>query len=121
MLIGVGCFPVADFGVVLGCKIYVKEVLPRSIADKEGGLREGDVLTKINAHSTENMTLKEARKLVDSAKDKLHLIVRRDKPSPTPALSTANQYENQKDVSECNRFKVLCETRNESLSTFIKS
>ena len=87
----------ADFGVVLGCKIYVKEVLTRSIADKEGGLREGDILTKINSHSTENMSLKEARKIMDGSKDKVHLVVRREKPYvPSGGLPGMAQYENQK-------------------------
>ena len=37
-----------DFGLVLGCKIYIKEILPRTVADKDGLLKEGDEVTKIN-------------------------------------------------------------------------
>ena len=31
-----------DFGVVLGCKIFIKEIAGRSVADKDGILEEGD-------------------------------------------------------------------------------
>lgn len=73
-----------DFGIVLGCKIYVREVLHRS--DKDGlasagpgnFLQEGDVLLKINNHSADGLSLKEARKLMDASKDKLSLLVRRE-------------------------------------------
>ena len=50
-----------DFGVVLGCKIYVKEITHRSLADKDGAVAEGDLVAKINGASIEGLTLKEAR------------------------------------------------------------
>ncbi|XP_034234792.1 tight junction protein ZO-1-like isoform X3 [Thrips palmi] len=79
-----------DFGIVLGCKIYVREVLHR---DKDGlagagpgnSLQEGDVLLKINNHSADGLSLKEARKLMDASKEKLSLLVRRE------ARSTSSQ------------------------------
>ncbi|XP_059472548.1 tight junction protein ZO-1 isoform X4 [Neocloeon triangulifer] len=64
-----------DFGLVLGCRLFVKEVGSRC---REAGLREGDILLSINALPTENMTLKEAKKLMDSTKERLNLVVRRD-------------------------------------------
>ena len=67
-----------DFGVVLGCKIYIKEITGRSVADKEGSLQEGDLVHRINNLSLDGLSLKEARKLLDSAKDKLEMTVRRD-------------------------------------------
>ena len=67
-----------DFGVVLGCKIYIKEITSRSVADKEGSLQEGDLVHRINNLSLDGLSLKEARKLLDSAKDKLEMTVRRD-------------------------------------------
>ena len=51
-----------DFGVVLGCKIYVKEVVGKSLADKDGSLRPGDLVLKINGTPIEGLTLKDARK-----------------------------------------------------------
>merc|ERR1719410_1380758 len=67
-----------DFGVVLGCKIYIKEITSRSVAEKEGSLQEGDLVHRINNLSLDGLSLKEARKLLDSAKDKLEMTVRRD-------------------------------------------
>lgn len=53
-------------------------------------LQEGDVLLKINNHTTDGMSLKEARKLIESSKEKLNLVVRRDTPRSTyPMESTA--------------------------------
>ena len=46
---------------MLGCKIYVKEIAHRSIADKDGTVAEGDLVAKINGASIEGLTLKEAR------------------------------------------------------------
>ena len=50
-----------DFGVVLGCKIYIKEITGRTVADKDGSLQEGDLVAKINGSSIEGLSLKEAR------------------------------------------------------------
>merc|ERR1719474_1714264 len=67
-----------DFGIVLGCKIYIKEITNRSVADKDGNLQEGDLVQKINNLSLDGLSLKEARKPLDSAKEKLDLMVKRD-------------------------------------------
>ena len=66
-----------DFGVVLGCKIYIKEIVPRTVADKDGILKEGDELTKINGSLLDSLNLKEAKKILDGCKDKLDLTVKR--------------------------------------------
>ena len=76
-----------DFGVVLGCRIYVKEISRRSTADRDGQLREGDVLSRINGQPTEGMSLKEARKLLEASKDRLDLVVRRERKKSS---STSN-------------------------------
>jgi C-terminal processing protease CtpA/Prc len=47
--------------VVLGCKIYIKEITGRTVADKDGSLQEGDLISKINGSSIEGLSLKEAR------------------------------------------------------------
>ena len=60
-----------DFGIVLGCKIYIKEISSRSVADKDGNLQDGDILQRINNVSLDGLSLKEARKLLDAAKDRL--------------------------------------------------
>lgn len=65
----------SDFGIVLGSRIFIKEGTKAG----DNSVQEGDVLLKINNHSVvDGMTLKEARRLIESAKDKLSLTVRRD-------------------------------------------
>lgn len=88
-----------DFGIVLGCKIYIKEITNRSVADKDGNLQEGDLIQKINNMSLDGLSLKEARKLLDSAKEKLDMMVKRDpyksltsnRTSPTQVKVENNQ------------------------------
>jgi hypothetical protein len=66
-----------DFGVVLGCKIYIKEIISRTVADKDGILKEGDELMKINGSLIDGLNLKEAKKILDGCKEKLDLTVKR--------------------------------------------
>ncbi|XP_012281460.1 tight junction protein ZO-2 isoform X2 [Orussus abietinus] len=64
-----------DFGIVLGCRLYVREVT------REGtGVKPGDSLTRIGGVAADNMSLKEARKLMDQCKDRLSIVVTRDPP-----------------------------------------
>ncbi|XP_072933255.1 uncharacterized protein pyd isoform X4 [Epargyreus clarus] len=71
-----------DFGIVLGCKLYVKELTMRAreqLNQAGQGLCEGDVVTRINnTPVTDAMTLKEARKLIESCKDRLNLVITRE-------------------------------------------
>ncbi|CAH0760628.1 unnamed protein product [Diatraea saccharalis] len=71
-----------DFGIVLGCKLYVKELTMRAreqLNQAGQGLCEGDVVTRINnSPVTDAMTLKEARKLIESCKDRLNLVITRE-------------------------------------------
>ncbi|KAH0953546.1 hypothetical protein HN011_010982 [Eciton burchellii] len=62
-----------DFGIVLGCRLYVKEVTRENI-----GVKTGDVLTRIGSVAADNMSLKEARKLMDQCKDRLSIVITRD-------------------------------------------
>ncbi|XP_018354103.1 PREDICTED: tight junction protein ZO-1 [Trachymyrmex septentrionalis] len=62
-----------DFGIVLGCRLYVKEVTRENI-----GVKTGDVLTRIGSVAADNMNLKEARKLMDQCKDRLSIVITRD-------------------------------------------
>ncbi|XP_076324782.1 tight junction protein ZO-1-like isoform X4 [Tachypleus tridentatus] len=67
-----------DFGIVLGCKIYIKEFTKRLPSNKDGTLQEGDIIVKINNNNTENINLRDAKKFLDAAKEKLQLVVRRE-------------------------------------------
>ncbi|CAH1790048.1 unnamed protein product [Owenia fusiformis] len=64
-----------EFGLVLGQRLYIKEIIGQSLAAQEGGLKEGDTITKLNNVSVENLSLNEARKLLEKTKDKLQMVV----------------------------------------------
>jgi len=38
---------VLDYGIVLGSKLYIKEILPTSIAAQDGSLKEGDSIIRV--------------------------------------------------------------------------
>lgn len=71
-----------DFGIVLGCKLFIKEISTKAreqLLSTNQMLTEGDFITKINnTNCNDVMSLKEAKKIIDSTKDKLHLTVARD-------------------------------------------
>ena len=72
---------IIDFGVVLGCRLYIKEMNSKALMDKDGcqdGVQEGDLVMKINNLSTEGMSLKDAKKLMENCKDRLSLVIKRD-------------------------------------------
>ncbi|XP_046625756.1 tight junction protein ZO-1 isoform X6 [Neodiprion virginianus] len=80
-----------DFGIILGCRLYVREVT------REGtGVRPGDVLTRISGVAADNMSLKEARKLMDQCKDRLSIVVTRETPVPShshqPSKGESGEY-----------------------------
>ncbi|XP_052096384.1 tight junction protein ZO-1-like isoform X11 [Mytilus californianus] len=64
-----------DFGVVLGCKFFIKEIYSGSLAREEGTLQEGDTVLKINNTPVDNLSVHEARKLIEKTKEKLQLFV----------------------------------------------
>ena len=73
----------------MGSRLYVKDIGAKLDGNT---LQEGDVLLKINNHSTDGMTLKEAKKVIDNCKEKLNLLIRREWPKTSyPAESTALQ------------------------------
>lgn len=82
-----------DFGIVLGCWIYIKEITNRSLLAKDDSIQEGDIITKINSNSIDGLSLKESKKLIENTKEKLHLVVRRDanKVGDTPE-NWSNRY-----------------------------
>ena len=64
---------------MLGCQLYVKEITSRpTIAERDVTLEEGDVVLRINHLPADNMTLKEANKILDVARERLSLTVRRE-------------------------------------------
>ncbi|CAJ0567311.1 unnamed protein product, partial [Mesorhabditis spiculigera] len=67
-----------DFGIVLGCKFYIKEIRNPKLAEKDPGLREGDAIVRINGQSVEGASLEECNKWLDRSRDKLCLVIQRD-------------------------------------------
>jgi tight junction protein 1 len=65
------------FGLVLGCKFYIKEILPESVAAAEANLRKGDVLLRLNDLGMEQLSLGEANKILVKS-GKLHVSVKRN-------------------------------------------
>ncbi|XP_054162043.1 tight junction protein ZO-1-like isoform X2 [Oppia nitens] len=104
-----------DFGIVLGCKFFIKEITNRSLIDKDSSIKEGDVIIKINTSSTENLSLKEAKKLIENSKEKLNLVISREPnvsnnrqsdsningyPNGQSRWSTANLYDNAMAIKD---------------------
>ncbi|XP_065163753.1 tight junction protein ZO-1 isoform X5 [Atheta coriaria] len=91
-----------DFGIVLGCKLFVKEISTKAreqLMNTNQLLNEGDFITKINNTSCNDlMSLKEAKKIIDSTKDKLHLSIARDFVPPSN-LSSNISHQAQSSVS----------------------
>ncbi|CAG9812618.1 unnamed protein product, partial [Phaedon cochleariae] len=71
-----------DFGIVLGCKLFIKEISPRArdqLLNTNQSLEIGDLLTKLNnTNCNDVMSLKEAKKIIDGSKDKLQITVARE-------------------------------------------
>ncbi|TKR93669.1 hypothetical protein L596_008082 [Steinernema carpocapsae] len=67
-----------DFGIVLGCKFYIKEITNRKLAEKDPGLREGDVVLRVNGQSLDGVTYEEATKWLQRSRERLSLVVQRD-------------------------------------------
>uniref|UniRef100_A0AAF5Q0W3 Uncharacterized protein n=2 Tax=Wuchereria bancrofti TaxID=6293 RepID=A0AAF5Q0W3_WUCBA len=67
-----------DFGIILGCKFYIKEITNRKLAEKDPGLREGDTVIRINGQSVDGVTIEEATKWLSKSREKLSLVVQRD-------------------------------------------
>lgn len=69
-----------EFGIELGCKFYIKEIRNRKLSEKEPGLKEGDSVLKINGQLCDDLSLSDAKKLLQKYSDKLTLVVQRDVP-----------------------------------------
>lgn len=71
-----------DFGIVLGCKLFIKEISTKArdqLLATNQYLVEGDFITKVNnTNCNDMMSLKEAKKIIDNCKDKLNLTIARD-------------------------------------------
>jgi hypothetical protein len=79
-----------QFGVVLGCHLYIKEILVDSLAAHESsGLKKGDLVLKINDLSADHVSLYQANKIILKSKEnKLNLVVKRPAQTNGPIFNS---------------------------------
>ncbi|XP_065123605.1 tight junction protein 1 isoform X4 [Paramisgurnus dabryanus] len=94
-----------EYGLRLASHIFVKDISPESLAARDGNIQEGDVVLKINGAVTENMSLVDAKKLIERSKGKLKMVVQRDEratllniPDLDDSIPSANS--DRDDISE---------------------
>uniref|UniRef100_A0AAZ3Q915 Tight junction protein 1b n=1 Tax=Oncorhynchus tshawytscha TaxID=74940 RepID=A0AAZ3Q915_ONCTS len=68
-----------EYGLRLASHIFVKDISPESLAARDGNIQEGDVVLKINGTVTENLSLIDAKKLIERSKGKLKMVVQRER------------------------------------------
>ncbi|XP_070352704.1 tight junction protein ZO-1 isoform X10 [Equus asinus] len=95
-----------EYGLRLASHIFVKEISQDSLAARDGNIQEGDVVLKINGTVTENMSLTDAKTLIERSKGKLKMVVQRDEratllnvPDLADSIHSANASERD-DISE---------------------
>ncbi|XP_076400546.1 tight junction protein 1 isoform X11 [Peromyscus maniculatus bairdii] len=95
-----------EYGLRLASHIFVKEISQDSLAARDGNIQEGDVVLKINGTVTENMSLTDAKTLIERSKGKLKMVVQRDEratllnvPDLSDSIHSANASERD-DISE---------------------
>lgn len=99
-----------DFGIVLGCRLFIKEISSKArdqLVANGYTLQEGDIVTRIhNTNTNDAMSIKEARKIIDSCKERLNLVVLRDPnaasvaPSAVPPPNNST-YSHAPQLSNC--------------------
>ncbi|XP_035376833.1 tight junction protein ZO-1 isoform X3 [Electrophorus electricus] len=94
-----------EYGLRLASHIFVKDISPASLAARDGNIQEGDVVLKINGTVTENLSLTDAKKLIERSKGKLKMVVQRDEratllnvPDVDDSIPSANS--DRDDISE---------------------
>ncbi|XP_055980421.1 tight junction protein ZO-1 isoform X3 [Sorex fumeus] len=95
-----------EYGLRLASHIFVKEISQDSLAARDGNIQEGDVVLKINGTVTENMSLTDAKTLIERSRGKLKMVVQRDErgtllnvPDLSDSIHSANASERD-DISE---------------------
>ncbi|XP_048828985.1 tight junction protein ZO-1-like isoform X3 [Brienomyrus brachyistius] len=95
-----------EYGLRLASHIFVKDISPESLAARDGNIQEGDVVLKINGTVTENLSLVDAKKLIERSKGKLKMVVQRDEratllniPDLDDSIPSANASDRD-DISE---------------------
>uniref|UniRef100_F1MBN2 Tight junction protein 2 n=1 Tax=Bos taurus TaxID=9913 RepID=F1MBN2_BOVIN len=87
-----------EYGLRLGSQIFIKEMTRTGLATKDGNLHEGDIILKINGTVTENMSLTDARKLIEKSRGKLQLVVLRDSKQTLINIPSLNDSDSEIEV-----------------------
>uniref|UniRef100_A0A673K4U9 Tight junction protein ZO-1-like n=1 Tax=Sinocyclocheilus rhinocerous TaxID=307959 RepID=A0A673K4U9_9TELE len=94
-----------EYGLRLASHIFVKDISSESLAARDGNIQEGDVVLKINGTVTENLSLIDAKKLIERSHGKLKMVVQRDEratllniPDLDNSIPSANS--DRDDISE---------------------
>ncbi|XP_066567285.1 tight junction protein ZO-2 isoform X2 [Amia ocellicauda] len=98
--------PNEEYGLRLGSQIFIKEMTSTGLAAKDGNLQEGDIILKINGTVTENLSLNDARKLIEKSRGKLQLVVQRDNRQTLiriPAMADSDSEPD--DISEIESYR----------------
>lgn len=95
-----------DFGIVLGCRLFVKEISSRTreqLSANGFSLHEGDIISRVhNTNCNDAMSIKDAKKLIDTCKERLTLAVVRDSSNAIVASPTSSyQHHHQQQLSNC--------------------
>ncbi|KAM8795115.1 tight junction protein ZO-3 [Eudromia elegans] len=67
-----------EYGLKLGSQLFIKHISEKGLAAERGGLREGDLILKINGVASENMSLADTQQLIERTEGILTLLVLRD-------------------------------------------
>ncbi|NXW11101.1 ZO2 protein, partial [Fregetta grallaria] len=92
-----------EYGLRLGSQIFIKEMTHTGLATKDGNLHEGDIILKINGTVTENMSLADARKLIEKSRGKLQLVVLRDRKQTLLNIPSLNDSDSEMDDDPSSR------------------
>ncbi|XP_039261919.2 tight junction protein ZO-1-like isoform X2 [Styela clava] len=67
-----------SYGLKLGTRIYIQDIQPGSLADKNPELKAGDTIMMINGRNVDNKTVNEAIQIIGLSKDKLTMLVKKE-------------------------------------------
>ncbi|XP_074060158.1 tight junction protein ZO-3 isoform X2 [Macrotis lagotis] len=93
-----------EFGLKLGSQIFIKHITDSSLASKSKGLKEGDLVLKINGVSSQNLSLNDTRQLIERSEGTLTLLVLRDHRqflvNIPPAVNSDSESSGLDDISD---------------------
>ncbi|XP_074163814.1 tight junction protein ZO-3 isoform X3 [Sminthopsis crassicaudata] len=93
-----------EFGVKLGSQIFIKHITESGLASKSKGLKEGDLVLKINGVSSQNLSLNDTRQLIERSEGTLTLLVLRDHQqflvNIPPAVNSDSESSGLEDISD---------------------